>query len=262
MRTSYSVAALLLAALASPAAAQHRQPGLQGPPQLYLGADFAIARPTGEFQEYVDGGLGGNLHLLYRPARTGVFALRVDGGFIQYGSETRPVLLSPTIGGRITVDLTTTNSIAYLGVGPQIGLPGRRLQPYVNGTLGFAYFATTSSLEGDYDEEPLFTTENYSDATLMYGAGAGLYIPILRGDVPLSLDIGARYQHNGRVSYLREGDIRDNPDNSITISPVESQANLVNFHIGVTAGIRDRDRDRDRDRCRRWEGERRCRRRR
>ena len=39
------------------------------------------------------------------------------------------------------------------------------------------------------------------------------------------------------MTYLTEGDIQDNPDGSITLFPVVSEANLVSYRLGVTIGI-------------------------
>ena len=41
----------------------------------------------------------------------------------------------------------------------------------------------------------------------------------------------------GSGEYLREGGIVDNPDGSITLNPIHSEANVVLIQIGVRAGI-------------------------
>jgi hypothetical protein len=207
----------------------------------FAGASFTIADPRGEFSDYVDGGLGGNLHYMHALDRDGWLALRIDGGFAIYGYERQRVPLSPTIGGRILVDLTTSNDIAWIGVGPQIGVPDGRLRPYVNGYAGYSYLATTSSVEGDsyydYYDEPVFSTTNFDDWSFSYGGGAGVYVPLRRGPQPVSIDLGVRYHNNGEAEYLREGDIRDNQDGSISLFPVRSDTDLLTFHIGLTVGI-------------------------
>lgn len=206
----------------------------------YAGGSFTIADPQGEFADYVDGGLGGNLHYMHALDRDGWLALRIDGGFAIYGYERQRVPLSPTLGGRILVDLTTSNDIAWIGVGPQIGVPDGRLRPYVNGYAGYSYLATTSSVESSsyyYDDEPYFTTTNFDDWSFSYGGGAGVYVPLRRGPQPVSIDLGVRYHNNGEAEYLREGDIRDNQDGSITLFPVRSDTDLLTFHIGLTVGI-------------------------
>lgn len=205
----------------------------------FAGGSFTIAQTQGEFADYVDGGLGGSLHYIHALDRDGWLALRVDGGFAIYGYERQTVPLSPSLGGRILVDLTTSNNIAWIGVGPQIGVPDGTLKPYVNAYAGYSYLATTSSVESSsyYDDEDYFTTTNFDDWSFSYGGGAGLYIPVRRGASPVSIDLGVRYHNNGEAEYLREGDIQDNEDGSITLFPVRSDTDLLTFHIGFSVGI-------------------------
>lgn len=205
----------------------------------FLGGSFTIAQPQGEFHDYVEGGLGGNLHYMHALDPEGWLALRVDGGFAIYGHERQRVPLSPTLGGRIAVDLTTSNNIAWIGVGPQIGVPDGSFRPYVNGYAGYSYLATTSSVESStyYDEEDYFTTTNFDDWSFSYGGGAGVYIPVRHGPRPVSIDLGVRYHNNGVAEYLREGGIVDNDDGSITLFPVRSDTDLLTFHIGFSVGL-------------------------
>ena len=248
-RSALFAAALLLAGASAAVAQEARDP--DAPPRFYLGGNLGLASPSGEFADHVGNGLGLDGHLLFRPDPRGLFSLRLDAGYVNYGRESRPVPISPTVGGRITVDLTTNNDIFFVGIGPQLGAPGSRIQPYVNGSVGVAYFVTGSSLSGDRDNESFANTTNYDDGTIAYGAGAGVYVPLRRGRTPIVLDLSVRYHRNGRVSYLTEGGIRDNPDGSITLSPITSDANLLTFQVGITGGLRDRECDRDwRRRCR------------
>jgi hypothetical protein len=209
----------------------------------FAGGSFTIAETRGEFSDYVDGGLGGTLHYIHALDPDGWLALRVDGGFIIYGHERQTVPLSPTLGGRILVDLTTSNNIAWIGVGPQIGVPDGTLRPYVNGYAGYSYMATTSSVSSTYDydydyyDDDAFSTTNFDDWSFSYGGGAGVYIPIRGGPQPVSIDLGLRYHNNGETEYLREGGIQDNDDGSITLFPVRSDTDLLTFHIGVSIGI-------------------------
>jgi hypothetical protein len=45
------------------------------------------------------------------------------------------------------------------------------------------------------------------------------------------------YHGNGIAEYLREGDIVDFDDGSIQIFPNRTEANLLEFRVGVTFGI-------------------------
>ncbi|HEX2091405.1 MAG TPA: hypothetical protein VHG28_03345 [Longimicrobiaceae bacterium] len=234
---------VLTAAPALPAQGPHRSPShfdtheTHVPSGAFAGGSFNYARPQGEFRDFVDEGFGGAAHFLFAPGNQGLLGLRVDASVLNYGSETQRVMLSPTVGGRITVKLNTTNNIAFFGAGPQIGLPDGRLRPYLGGFVGVAYLYTESSLEGNDDDYEFARTTNQDDATLSYGGRGGVYIPVRGGASPISVDLGFTYQNNGEAEYLREGDIRDHPDGTISFTPSRSDTDLLNFHVGVSIGI-------------------------
>jgi hypothetical protein len=238
-----SVLPLLALLVAAPLAAQPCEDDCydpwreQRPTGGYLGGGLALALTQGEFSEYVDGGIGFDLNYVHRLDRDGWLALRVDGGMLIYGYETQRVPLSNTVGSRIMVDVNTSNNIAFVGVGPQIGLPDGRLRPYANAFAGYSFIWTGSTVRGSWSQEPFAETTNFSDGTFSYGAGGGLYVPLRGGPSPVSLDLGVRYQNNGPAEYLLEGGIRDNADGSITLFPVRSDTDLLTFRVGVSVGI-------------------------
>jgi hypothetical protein len=225
-------------AAASPARAQSgAASAARKPPLLTGGGAITYAQPVGDFRDNINGGGGAEGHLLVRLDQSGAVALRLDGGFLVYGNEEKRVRLSNTVGDRIQVDLNTSNNIALFGVGPQFTVPSGPVRPYVNGSVGLAYFFTQSSVEGIDDEDDLFRTTNQDDVTFAYTGGAGVYIPIAVSRSTVSLDFGARYHNNGTPEYLRKGDIRDNPDGSVTLTPVKSRADFVTYHLGVSVGF-------------------------
>jgi hypothetical protein len=203
----------------------------------YAGGSFIYGQPQGEFGRQVDDALGGNAFYLHALDEDGIFGIRVEAGFLNYGYERQRMPLSSSVGDRILVDLVTTNNIAFVGVGPQIGLPNGKLRPYLNGFVGLSYLYTSSSLRGSGSGESFAETTNFDDATFAYGAGAGLYIPLRHGVAPISLDLGATYRNAGQAAYLREGDIEDLPDGGIVLYPRHSDTDVLDFHIGVAIGI-------------------------
>lgn len=241
MMKIFGTASVLLTVIgaAAPAAAQDAFP--TDVPRVYIGIQGVYARPVGQFGDYVKHGGGLNLSGTFPVTRGNVFALRADGGFIVYGSETRRVCFSATVGCRIELDLTTTNSIAYLNVGPQLMVPTGAVRPYINAAIGGSYFGTTSSVDGvDGNDDDFASTTNFDDITFAWNAGGGVLIRLSSGRTPVLLDLGVRYHGNGEVEYLKEGDIVDNPDGSITITPTRSEANLVTFQLGVSIGASSR----------------------
>jgi hypothetical protein len=225
--------AIALLALAVPATASAQARDTTRPPGFHAGGGVIIAKPTGEFAEYVDLGYGLAGHAVFNPSPEGIFGLRADGMFIIYGSETNRYQLLPLIN----VDVTTTNQIAAFQFGPQLTLGKGSVQGYGFGQLGFSYFATTSSVEGSGNTEPFANTTNFDDLTFATSAGGGIRFRLSSGWTPVLLDLGVRYMSNGRARYLREGSIAID-GNDVTITPIESETNLVVFHLGVTVGIR------------------------
>jgi hypothetical protein len=201
------------------------------------GLGFIVAQPVGEFGDVVDTGFGVGANFVLRLDPQGVLGLRADAGVIIYGHEKKRVCFSQTVGCRVEVDLITNNDIAFFNVGPELALPVGPVRPYLNGSIGYSYFATRSSING-IGSDATFSTNNFDDGTFAWQAGTGVRVPVSMARLPVFVDIGARYNTNGRVDYLREGDISDNPDGSITLNPRRSEANLVTFVIGASLGIR------------------------
>jgi hypothetical protein len=204
------------------------------PSRVFAGVGGLVAAPQGEFDRYVGVGYGLDGGLLVKLAPGGVLALRVDGGFVQYGHERKRSCL---VDCRIAVDVNTSNDIFVFGIGPQLMLPDGRVRPYLTATAGVAYFLTHSSLSEANDGGGFANTNNFDDATFAWTAGGGLYVPVRRGFRPISIEAGVRYHANGEARYLREGSIVDNPDGSISFTPIRSQTNLLLFHLGVTFGL-------------------------
>ncbi len=235
-----ATAALLL--LPSLAAAQYRGRGegsFDRPIWGAAGGSFTYGRPVGDFLHYVNQGFGFDVFGRLNLDRQGIISLKLDGGYLIYGNETMRVPLSGTIGGRILVDLTTNNSIVWMGLGPQLTLPSGFLRPYANAALGFSYFFTESNVEGsNNNNEPFASTTNYSDVAFRYGFGWGVLVPFQAGTTEWAIDLGAIYHGNGQVEYLREGGIEDRPDGSIVLHPIRSDANLLSYRLGFSISLR------------------------
>ena len=88
-----------------------------------FGFNGSVARPTGEFLDYVEWGGGLGLHGVVNFDRRNQIGLRIGTSLVVYGHESYPTQISPSIG-RIWVDVNTDNFIVDFGVGPQIVIPG------------------------------------------------------------------------------------------------------------------------------------------
>jgi hypothetical protein len=228
----------LIAALvgAAPLAAQSG-----GPIRGHAGGSFMVAHPVGEFAENVGTGFGLDGFGRWALDDAGVVSLRADLGFLNYGNET--IQICVTLPCRVTGEITTSNNIVFGGIGPEIGGGPGILRVYVFANVGFAYFGTTSSVEGsNNDGDPFASSTNFDDVTFAWTGGSGLQIRAWGGRHPGAIDFGARYHANGDAEYLRKGDIEDLPDGSVVISPRRSETNLWTFRIGVSVGIPGRGR--------------------
>ncbi len=207
-----------------------------GPPRAGVGVNFILSDPVGEFDHFVGTGAGADLFGRLPMDPMGFLSLRADLGFLIYGYESKRVCFEG-VGCRVQARLQTSNNIFFGGIGPELAIPLKRARPYVHAFVGFSYFNTTSSLEDLWGHDSEFDTENYGDGTMSWGVGGGLEMNLSQGRVPIDLNLGFRYHDNGRVEYLTKGDIVDNPDGSLTLYPVSSEANLMSYHIGISIGI-------------------------
>jgi len=197
---------------------------------LIGGGAMLVGLPQGDFDRAVGTGWGFEGHG-FATAPKAPWGLRFQGSFLIYGSES---FVSPYPGtrGRVGVEVTTDNWIASLAAGPQLAVRSGPLRPYVHALAGFSYFATTSRVDSN-DVVPFAESTNYDDWTFRWSVGGGVNIPI-GGSV--ALDLGVAYVSNDRVSYLTEGDLVEDAAGSVVFAPRRSEANLVQFTVGVSAG--------------------------
>ena len=207
----------------------------QVPPLLTrftVGGAPMLSEPKEQFGSNVGRGFGGGGMLLYHVDRSGLFSLRFDASGFSYGHEEKRVPFSETVGGRVLVDVWTTNWAAAFGFGPELAVPKGPVRPYLNTAFTGLLFRTTSSV-GGADDGSVISSTNYSDATRAWVIGSGVAIPLSGKLSNLSLDLGVRYHRGGQASYLREGSIQDNPNGSITITSLNSRTPYLSYLIGV-----------------------------
>lgn len=221
--------------VASTAEGQRRRPRGwdSGPSRFTVVGDVLVAQPKGEFATQLDTeGVGANVGGLFRLDREGLFSIRADLGGMQYGSETLYVPYLP-ITGRVSLDVETTNSVIWGSIGPQITVPVGPVQPYVNAAVGFMDFVTSTSVRGSDSNYEYASTNNADDATSAWIFGGGVYVPIGTSKA-WKLHVGGRYFYGGEATYLTEGDIRDNPDGSVTLFPRFSKTDQVTWKAGAS----------------------------
>lgn len=208
------------------------------PTRFGVGLGFIVSEPKEEFDDNVGVGFGAAGEFQYHIDRPGWVSIRFDGSWLQYGHETKRVPFSQTVGGRILVDVSTSNTIIGIGFGPELAVPYGPVRPYLGAGFSGLLFRTTSSVSGiRSSDEPIATTTNSSDWTRAWVFGTGLRIPLGGRDSSVDLDLGLRYHEGGEALYLREGSIIDNPDGSITIIPLRSETPFMVYAVGVRIRI-------------------------
>jgi opacity protein-like surface antigen len=235
VRLPVLAAIVAVSVLSTSAEAQRRRvPSLeQQPSRFTIVVDGLVAQPKGEFSTQIDtNGFGANFGGLFRLDREGLFSIRGDLGGMQYGSETLHAPYLP-ITGRVALDVETTNSVFWGSIGPQIQVPVGPVQPYMNAAIGFMDFKTSTSVRGSDSRYEYASSTNSDDATSAWIFGGGLYVPLGAGKT-WKLHLGGRYFYGGEATYLREGDIQDNPDGSVTLFPRHSKTDQVTWQVGVS----------------------------
>jgi hypothetical protein len=133
------------------------------------------------------------------------------------------------------VDLNTDNQIGFGAIGLQLQIPDGWFRPYANAAVAATYFWTESSISGADNSESILQTTNLDDWSHAWIFGGGVLIPFGRSIGALNL--GARYHYGARATYLRKGDITDNPDGTINLNPRSSKTDLVLWQLGVSFAI-------------------------
>ncbi len=233
MRLFLALLGILPAAAPSFAHSQEVEPG-----RVSAGGNLLFASPVGQFAENVDFGFGIAGHGRLAVDDAGILAVRLDLGFVNYGKEEVPICI--TIPCRVTGEITTSNDILLLGIGPEIGTGQGRIRLYTGASIGLAHFSTTSSVDGtDFLGESFASSTNFDDVTFAWRAGPGMQLRVHEGEEAfVALDLFGRYHGNGEARYLRKGDIVDLPDGSVELRPRESQTNFWTIGLGVSATFR------------------------
>ncbi len=222
----------------APLAAQYSGSSPDEMPRSAIGGlALHYGAPQGAFATNVDGVFGINGFLGGRLGSS-PFVIRADLGYSIYGSETYRVPLGSGPLGLIRVDVNTTNNILVGGLGLQMGHPGRQVNPYVGGSVGFSYFFTSTSVSGSQQSssESFASSTNYSDGTFAKTLFGGLYLPW--GPGGSSIDVGLRYHWNGEAQYLTSRDITFDGASNPVLHPRHSRADLLTFQVGFALGRR------------------------
>lgn len=246
MRPARLAPAALLLLLAPAAGAQRSDPGGPRPSRFSVGLDGVLMDPRGSFGRNVSSvGFGVGGHALVRVDPRGILALRADISGAQYGSEEEQFGAPLFYTDRVGLEVVTRNSLSWVGIGPELSVPIGPVRPYVNASVAYARFSTTSDLRGDgYDSygnyrsnRRIASSQNQADGTTARAAGAGVYVAVGPARWLSSVHAGVRYYDGARAEYLREGSIVDEPDGGISFTPLRSRTPFVAYQLGLSVAI-------------------------
>ena len=155
----------------------------------------------------VDQGFGLELSVGAPMAADGHLRMRVDLGAVVYGCEELFYgYCRFTCRVASGSNVTTTNSILYGSVGPEIVLASGDFEPYVHAGASVSYFVTSSQLDDNDGYGSYMHTTNYSDTVLGWRFGGGFRFRV--GQRTL-IDVGVHKADNQVATYLTEGDVVD-----------------------------------------------------
>ncbi|HEY7686844.1 MAG TPA: hypothetical protein VH833_12130 [Gemmatimonadales bacterium] len=198
------------------------------------GVNLVVAVPMGEFRRHVDVAGGVDVFGAINLGRGSPVALRLGGSYLLYGHD-KHIVTQPYY----PLAINTTYSIATFGVGPQLTFGTGPLKVYGFGTFGASYISARSSFRVDGCGCDTFdSVTDFDDWTSALQTGGGLLISLSTRHVPVALDLGARYLHNGEAWFVSPGDVVPQSTGDVFINPVFSRADLVMLHVGVSVGIR------------------------
>lgn len=210
----------------------------QGQARYTAGVAGVYGQPLREFGDNVKQGLGvdgfGTLGL----DQQGIFSLKAEVGYIRLNRKAEPFLAS-TGFGYIELESETTSGVLMLGAGPQLAVPAGPLRPYIGGTVGFARFATNTSIvipsyaSNTGQKETLDQQTVSSDFILSLAAEGGLRFALPFFGRGVLGDIGVRWHRNGEAEYVSSEGVEYAGNGQVTITPTRSEADFLVYRIGL-----------------------------
>ena len=224
------IVGLGLATMAAARPVSAQVPGSRVPSRLSGSLALVNTQPLGELA--TGPGLGVALSAALAVNSTRRLRVRGELRAAIYGRDTRTACLSETVGCLIQVDINTDYTTLYFGLGPELAVPLLGSTLVFDATAGVANFSASSSVEGtsSSDTEDLFKTDHFSDTFFAWSLGSELRVPV---SAQFSIALGAHYQHNGEASYVPEGGVTQNPDGSVAVNALTTDANQMAFTLGV-----------------------------
>ncbi len=118
MRRRAVLGMMLVVGLFSTAVEASAQRRIHTQPAGHFDFSFLVADAKAELGYFFDQAFGAQIGFAFPIDEDGYVRLKVDGGLLVYGLERQRFCHALPFGCRINEDLTTTNNIAFAGMGP------------------------------------------------------------------------------------------------------------------------------------------------
>jgi hypothetical protein len=167
----------------------------------YVVASF----PTGDWGEVAGMGLGLDGSTYLRPNPERLLNLRNSLGLCFNFGRTVGVPSSNLAAGD-KLDLETSNTSLWFGVGPELGRAGEDLRGFVFGTVGLNVYWTNSKLKGTAGGQPYEANVGHTGTVFAWSAGLGLRrgMDALPGG---GVELSAEYRSGVGYKYVMPGEV-------------------------------------------------------
>lgn len=220
-----------LALVLSPLAAADAQ-------RYTIGGAGLYGQPLGQFGDNVQRGFGLDGFGTIGLDTQGIFSLKGELGYIRYARKTEPFYASDGFS-TFELESETTSGVLMLGAGPQLTVPTGPLRPYIGGSIGFARFATNTSINvpANYSntgqKETLDQQTVSSDFILSLAASGGLRFELAFLGRGVLGDLGVRWHRNGEAEYVSSEGVVYTGTGRPTITPTRSEADFLVYRLGI-----------------------------
>ena len=209
-----------------------------GQARFTAGVAGVYGQPLGQFGDNVKRGFGLDGFGTLGIDRRGVFSLRGDIGYIRYNRKNEFFLVN-TGFGLAELESETTSGVLTMGAGPQLMLPEGPIRPYIGGTVGFARFATNTSINVPSDQtntgqkESIYDETVSSDFILSLAAVGGLAFQLNFLGRGVLADLGVRWHRNGEAEYVSSEGVFYSGTGQPSITATRSEADFLVYRLGI-----------------------------
>ena len=211
-----------------------------------VGIAGLYGQPLGPFADNVRRGFGFDGMGSIAFDQFGIFSLKAELGYVRLAKKTEPFIADNGFNF-VELESETTSGVLTLGAGPQLTLPSGPIRPYVGGTVGFARFATNTSINlpanqsNTGQKETLYQETVSSDFILSLTASGGIRFELPFMGRGVLADLGARWHRNGEAEYVTSEGVVYNGTGRPTITPTRSEADFIVYRLGIVIPLGGRN---------------------